>query len=83
MAPKNEFLVFEDGPSVDIELQWATYFDAADECSLSRIYGGIHPTADDIPGRFMGAKIGATAWQMALELHRTVIIIYHKSFLII
>ena len=23
--------------------QWATYSDAADECSLSRIYGGIHP----------------------------------------
>ncbi|MHC4924323.1 MAG: vanadium-dependent haloperoxidase [Planctomycetota bacterium] len=60
-APQNEFLVFEEGPSVDITLQWATYADAADECSLSRIYGGIHPRADDIPGRLMGAKMGPDA----------------------
>ncbi len=66
-APKNEFLVFEDGPSVDITLQWAKYYDAADECSLSRIYGGIHPPADDIPGRLMGAVIGVEAYELALR----------------
>lgn len=65
-AQQNEFLVFEDGPSVDITLQWATYQDAADETSLSRIYGGIHPTADDIPGRFMGYEIGHQAFSRAL-----------------
>ena len=64
-APRNEFLVFEDGPSVDITLQWATYGDASDETSISRIYGGIHPTADDIPGRLMGAQIGRNAFQLA------------------
>jgi hypothetical protein len=53
-AKKNEFLVFEDGPSVDVILQWATYRDASDQCSLSRIWGGIHPPADDIPGRQIG-----------------------------
>ena len=62
---RNEFLVFEDGPSVDITLQWATYRDASDETSISRIYGGIHPTADDIPGRFIGAQIGRNAFQLA------------------
>jgi hypothetical protein len=67
-APKNEFLVFEDGPSVDVELEWAKYTDASDECSLSRIYGGIHPTQDDIPGRFMGAEIGPEALEYAAEL---------------
>jgi len=67
-APKNEFLVFEDGPSVDVTLQWATYADASDETSISRIYGGIHPPADDIPGRFMGAEIGAEAFAMARGL---------------
>lgn len=67
LAPQNEFLVFEDGPSVDITLQWATYQDAADETSLSRIYGGIHPTADDIPGRFMGYEIGQQAFNRALS----------------
>ena len=61
LAPENAFLVFEEGPSVDVTLQWATYQDAADECSLSRIYGGIHPPADDIPGRFMGATMGPDA----------------------
>jgi hypothetical protein len=66
-APQNEFLVFEDGPSVDIVLQWAKYADAADECSLSRIYGGIHPPADDIPGRLMGYQIGWDAYEKALE----------------
>jgi len=68
LAPQNEFLVFEEGPSVDITLQWATYQDAADETSLSRIYGGIHPTADDIPGRFMGYEIGNQAFARALVL---------------
>ena len=67
LAPQNEFLVFEDGPSVDVVLQWATYQDAADETSLSRIYGGIHPTADDIPGRFMGFDIGHQAFNRALS----------------
>lgn len=62
---KNEFLVFEDGPSVDLTLQWATYRDASDQCSLSRIWGGIHPPADDILGRLMGEKIGIDAFQLA------------------
>ncbi|HVS13615.1 MAG TPA: vanadium-dependent haloperoxidase [Thermoanaerobaculia bacterium] len=67
-APRNQFLVFEDGPSVDLELQWAKYTDASDECSLSRIYGGIHPRADDIPGRLMGSVIGPRAFGLAAGL---------------
>ena len=62
---KNEFLVFEDGPSVDFTLQWATYRDASDQTSLSRIWGGIHPPADDIPGRLIGEQIGITAFDLA------------------
>ncbi len=61
-APKNEFLVFEEGPTEDIVLQWATYRDASDQCSLSRIWGGIHPPADDLPGRLIGEKIGIDAF---------------------
>ncbi len=64
-CPQNEFLVFEEGPSVDITLQWARYYDASDECSLSRIYGGIHPTADDIPGRLMGSQMGTESFELA------------------
>lgn len=66
-APKNEFLVFEEGPSVDVTLQWATYRDASDQTSLSRIWGGIHPPADDIPGRQIGEKIGHQAFEVAVE----------------
>ena len=65
VAKKNEFLVFEEGPSQDIVLQWATYRDASDQTSLSRIWGGIHPPADDIPGRFIGVEIAEDAFNLA------------------
>jgi hypothetical protein len=64
-APQNEFLVFEEGPSVDVILQWATYQDASDQTSLSRIWGGIHPPADDLPGRLIGDTIGPEAFSFA------------------
>jgi len=60
-CPQNEYLVFEDGPSVDVTLQWASYYDASDQTSLSRIWGGIHPPADDLPGRQVGSRIGRDA----------------------
>ncbi len=65
-AEQNEFLVFEEGPSETIELQWATYQDASDEVSLSRIYGGIHPMADDIPGRKIGILVADEAYSKAI-----------------
>ncbi|NNE29920.1 MAG: T9SS type A sorting domain-containing protein, partial [Saprospiraceae bacterium] len=68
-VPQNEFLVFEEGPSENIQLQWATYRDASDQCSLSRIWGGIHPPADDIPGRLIGREIGIQAFEFARELY--------------
>lgn len=64
---QNEFLVFEEGPTQDIELQWATYTDASDQCSLSRIWGGIHPPTDDIKGRIIGHKVGMDAYALATD----------------
>lgn len=58
VALENEFLEFEEGPSTDVILEWATYRDASDQCSLSRIWGGIHPPMDDINGRLIGEIIG-------------------------
>ena len=66
-CPKDAFLVFEEGPSQDIILQWATYRDASDQCSLSRIWGGIHPPCDDIPGRLIGREIGTDAYNFAKQ----------------
>ena len=60
-------LEFEFGPSEDIELQWATYYDAADQAGISRLYGGIHVPADDGPGRIMGSKCGIDAWDLAVK----------------
>jgi len=62
---QNEFLVFEQGPSESFSLQWATYRDASDQTSLSRIWGGIHPPIDDIKGRIIGNKIGKEAFDFA------------------
>lgn len=63
--PADVFLKFERGPSEEMSLQWATYKDAADQCSLSRIWGGIHPPQDDIPGRLLGAEVGKDAYTKA------------------
>lgn len=67
-APANDFLVFEAGPSIDVVLQWATYRDASDQTSLSRIWGGIHPPVDDIAGREVGIKVGTAAFAEADRL---------------
>jgi hypothetical protein len=67
IAPKDDFLKFEKGPSKDVVLQWATYYDASDQCSLSRIWGGIHPPVDDINGRLIGDRIGEQAFNYALS----------------
>jgi len=64
-APQNQFLVFEDGPSVEFNLQWATYLDASNESALSRIWGGIHPPVDDAPGRYVGILAGRNAFNFA------------------
>jgi Domain of unknown function (DUF6851) len=55
-------LVTEAGPSRDVTLQSATYFDAADQAGISRIFGGIHIRADDFAGRRIGASCGRDAW---------------------
>ena len=56
---------FEDGPSEDLILQWATYYDAADQAGISRLYGGIHVGADDAMGRILGARVGLEAFLKA------------------
>lgn len=66
-ADQNQFLVFEEGPSQNMVLQWATYRDASDQTSLSRIWGGIHPPIDDIRGRIIGEKIGIDAFNLSLD----------------
>lgn len=58
-------LTFEAGPSEEVKLQWATFFDASDQAGQSRIYGGIHFQSDDFNGRIAGAQIGEAAFLKA------------------
>jgi uncharacterized protein DUF6851 len=60
-------LTFEHGPTTDVALQWATYFDAADQAGQSRLFGGIHIQADDFTGRRLGALCGRSAFHLAQE----------------
>ncbi|MCA9286009.1 MAG: hypothetical protein KDA22_12370, partial [Phycisphaerales bacterium] len=53
-----DWLKFEFGPSTPVTFQWVTYYDASDEAGESRIWGGIHPPVDDIPGRIAGDEVG-------------------------
>ena len=62
---EKDSLRFEAGPTEDIQLQWATYFDAADQAGISRLYGGIHVRDDDLRGRIMGSQCGQDAWAAA------------------
>ena len=67
VAFQNNFLSLERGPSTDITLQWVIYRDASGQCSLGRIWGGIHPITDDLPGRLMGLVIGPQAYDLAKQ----------------
>jgi hypothetical protein len=60
-------LLHEEGPTEDVTLQWATYFDASDQAGISRLYGGIHIAEDDLEGRKVGAVAAMGAWQLAGE----------------
>jgi hypothetical protein len=62
---KQGSFTFELGPSADVVLQWATYYDAADQAGQSRLYGGIHIQADDFAGRVIGSTCGKDAWAKA------------------
>lgn len=65
------------GPSANVDLQWCTYYDAADQAGQSRRFGGIHPYEDDFDGRHVGAMAGVSAFHLA-ELYWTGTIMTEK-----
>jgi hypothetical protein len=60
-------LLHEEGPTEDVALQWATYYDAADQAGLSRLFMGIHVSPDDFEGRRAGSVCGLQAWALATK----------------
>lgn len=65
---KEGYLTFERGPSQPVRLEWATYFDAADQAGQSRLWGGIHITPDDFRGRELGQRVAVKAIEKARAL---------------
>jgi hypothetical protein len=64
--PKGD-LKHEEGPTQDVTLEWATYFDAADQAGVSRLFMGIHIPSDDFEGRKIGSACGKDAIALALR----------------
>ena len=67
VAKQNGYMTFELGPTVEVRLQWSTYYDAADQAGQSRIWGGIHYAPDDFEGRKIGKLVGLEAFAKASE----------------
>lgn len=67
VAEENAFLGLEQGPSRRTVLQWATYYDAADDAGTSTLYGGIQPYFSDFAGRNMGSRIGQEVFLAAKQ----------------
>ena len=53
------------GPSAAVDLQWCSFYDAADQAGISRRWGGIHPYEDDYHGRITGSLAGKSAYALA------------------
>lgn len=53
------------GPSAAVDLQWCSFYDAADQAGISRRWGGIHPFEDDYVGRETGSVAGKSAYALA------------------
>lgn len=59
-------LLHEEGPTAETTIPWATYYDAADQAGISRLFMGIHVPSDDLQGRKIGATCGLDAMAKAL-----------------
>jgi hypothetical protein len=65
------WLFFEFGPSERVEIQWGTYYDAADQAGQSRLWGGIHVRQDDFDGRIVGDAVAQQAIDRVVQLFGT------------
>jgi hypothetical protein len=61
------YLQFEKGPTKEVRLQWASYYDASDEAGQSRLWGSIHIPPDDFAGRRLGHQVGLDAVALATQ----------------
>src|SRR3990167_577588 len=55
-------------PRAPVTLSWSTWFQAAQEAGISRIYGGIHIQDGNVDGQALGASVGEAVWDRASDL---------------
>ena len=48
-----------------VALHYPTFWSAAEECGLSRLYGGVHWPLDNTAGLALGQQVGERTWQQA------------------
>ena len=68
VAAAGRVRLVEKGPSATVELQWATYYDAADQAGVAGGSAGSIPSTTTIPPG-SAAQIGQKAWTKAVQLH--------------
>jgi len=52
----------------DVELQWTTFSEAAQQAGMSRLYGGIHFMEGNLEGQSIGEKVAQCVWEKAYAL---------------
>ena len=60
----------QPGLGSDVQLGWKYFSEAADQAGMSRLYGGIHFSADNLLGSEMGIQIGNQALARATALFK-------------
>jgi hypothetical protein len=55
-------------PKQNIQLNWNTFTDAANQAAMSRLYGGIHFRAGNDAGLALGRKVAERVWVKANRL---------------
>jgi hypothetical protein len=65
VIPPNFGRVESGIPPVPTRFTYPTFSSAAQEAGMSRLYGGIHFTDDNVVGQRVGALIGQQAWNKA------------------
>ena len=59
----------EKGPSTDVRLEWATYYDAADQAGQSRLFGGIRgPVLRHVTAAYLALMLVYGLTNMANDL---------------
>lgn len=55
-------------PAEDVVLCWDSWSSTAEQSGMSRLYGGIHISADNVQGLALGRSVGKAVYRKAIQL---------------